>query len=105
MLTTPSGSSACWQISAKASAVSGARLGRLEDDGVPGRQCGCDLPGEHQQREVPRDHLAGDTQGPGGGADAGVLQLVRPAGVVEEVRRHQREVDVAGLADRLAVVQ
>src|SRR5919198_1515307 len=34
----------------------------------------------------------------------GVLQLVRPARVVEEVRRHERDVDVARLADRLAVV-
>src|SRR5207248_708676 len=34
-----------------------------------------------------------------------VLELVRPARVVEEVRRGQRQVDVARLLDRLAPVQ
>ena len=34
-----------------------------------------------------------------------VLELVRPARVVEEVRRREREVDVARLLDRLAAVQ
>src|SRR5205814_10496288 len=34
-----------------------------------------------------------------------VLELVRPACVVEEVRRRERQVDVARLADRLAAVQ
>ena len=33
-------------------------LGRLEDDGVAGRERGRDLPGQHQEREVPRDDLA-----------------------------------------------
>ena len=34
-----------------------------------------------------------------------MLQLVGPAGVVEEVRGRERHVDVARLADRLAVVE
>src|SRR6266513_1895485 len=34
-----------------------------------------------------------------------VLELVGPAGVVEEVRRRERQVDVPRLADRLAAVQ
>src|SRR5829696_2237516 len=34
-----------------------------------------------------------------------VLELVGPAGVVEEVRGRQRKVDVAGLLDRLPAVQ
>ena len=34
----------------------------------------------------------------------GVLELVRPAGVIEEVGRHQRQVDIAGFLDRLAAV-
>ncbi len=33
-------------------------LGRLEHDGVAAGQRGGDLPGRHQQREVPRDHRA-----------------------------------------------
>ena len=78
-------------------------LGRLEHDGVAARQRGRDLPGQHQQREVPRDHLAGDARA-ACVPKPGVLELVGPAGVVEEVRGHQRDVDVAGLLDRLAVV-
>jgi hypothetical protein len=39
------------------------------------------------------------------GAQRGILQLVGPAGVVEEVRRRERDVDVAALLDRLAVVE
>ena len=35
----------------------------------------------------------------------GVLELVRPARVVEEMRGRERQVDVARLADRLAAVQ
>jgi len=37
--------------------------------------------------------------------EAGVVELVGPACVVEEVRRGQRDVDIARLLDRLAVVQ
>ena len=36
------------------------RLGRLEDDGVAARERRRDLPGEHEEREVPRDDLARD---------------------------------------------
>src|SRR6478672_94784 len=35
------------------------RRGRLEDHGVPGGERGRDLPGQHQQREVPGDDLGG----------------------------------------------
>ena len=80
-------------------------LGRLEDDGVAGGQRRRDLPRQHQHREVPRDDLAGHAERPGVRAEARVVELVGPARVVEEVRRGQRDVDVAGLADRLAVVQ
>ncbi len=78
-------------------------LGGLEDHRVAAGQGGGDLPRQHQQREVPRDDLAGDAQG--SGAVAAVLELVGPAGVVEEVRGDGRDVDVAGLLDRLAVVE
>ncbi len=39
-------------------------LGRLEDDGVAAGQRGRDLPRRHQQREVPRDDLAGHADRP-----------------------------------------
>ena len=81
------------------------RLGRLEHDRVPGRERRRDLPREHQQREVPGDDLARDAERPRRTVRERVLELVRPARVVEEVRRSERQVDVARLADRLAAVQ
>ena len=85
------------------------RLGGLEHDGVAGGERRRDLPRQHEQREVPGDDLrrrrrAGAAVGPRGG-QAGILQLVGPARVVEEVRGSDRHVDVAGLLDRLAVVE
>ena len=81
------------------------RLGGLEHDGVAARERGRDLPGEHQEREVPGDDLRGDAERPRSPAREGVLELVGPARVVEEVRRGEREVDVARLLDRLAAVE
>ena len=70
-------------------------LGGLEHDRVPGRERRRDLPGEHQKREVPRDDLAGDAERPRLTVREGVLELVGPARVVEEVRGSERQVDVA----------
>ena len=81
------------------------RLGGLEDDRVSGGQRGRDLPREHEQREVPRDDLAGNSYRTRAAMREGVLELVGPAGVVEEVCGCQRKVDVAGLLDRLSAVQ
>src|SRR5581483_8019321 len=81
------------------------RLRRLEDDGVAGGERGRNLPCEHQQREVPGNDLAGDAERLRVTIRERVLELVRPARVVEEVRRGEREVDVARLLDRLAAVE
>src|SRR5262249_24086524 len=81
------------------------RLRGLEGDGVAARERRRDLPGEHEQREVPRDDLAGDADRAWLAIRERVVELVRPAGVVEEVRRGEREVDVARLLDRLAAVE
>src|SRR5689334_5524729 len=64
----------------------------------------CDLPGEHQQREVPQNDLRRDAQRLRDAARKRVLELVRPARVVPEVVRDERDVDVARLLDRLARV-
>src|SRR4029450_2145815 len=66
------------------------RLGRLEHDGVPARERGRDLPREHEEREVPGDDLGRDPEGPRLPSGIRVLELVRPARVVEEVRRRER---------------
>jgi hypothetical protein len=79
-------------------------LGRLEDRRVAARQRRGELPGRHEQREVPRHDLPDDAIGLGLAPADAVLELVGPAGVVEEVRGGQRDVDVARLADRLAAV-
>ena len=80
-------------------------LGRLEHHGVARRERRRDLPRQHEHREVPRDHLGGDAERARVGPEPRVLELVGPAGVVEEVRGDQRDVDVARLLDRLAVVE
>jgi len=84
------------------------RLGRLEDDRVAAAQGRGDLPGEHEQREVPGDDLPHHAQRPRRHArstgQARMLQFVGPPRVVEEVRRRQRDVHVTRLLDRLAVV-
>ena len=78
-------------------------LGGLEDNRIAAGQRRGDLPGQHQQRKVPRHDLADHAQWymlrPLGG------QQLRPAGVVIEVAHRQRHINVAALADGLAVVQ
>jgi hypothetical protein len=81
------------------------RLRGLEDDRVPGGERRSDLPREHEQREVPRNDLPGHPDGPRPAVRECVLELVRPARVIEEVRRGERQVDVARLLDRLPAVQ
>jgi hypothetical protein len=71
------------------------RLGRLEDHGVAAGQRGGDLPRQHEQREVPRDNLAGHAERTRRGAISRVLQLVGPARIVEKVRGGERDVDIA----------
>ena len=105
MLTTPGGQLGLPEDVREEQRRQRRRLGRLEHDGVPGRERGRDLPGEHEQREVPRDDLPGDADRPRPAVRERVLELVGPARVVEEVRRGEREVDVARLADRLAAVE
>jgi len=79
-------------------------FGGLEDDGVAAGQGRCQFPGGHEQREVPRDDLSDDAVRGHVPVREGVLELVGPAGVVEEVGGDQRQVDVATLTDRLAAV-
>ena len=80
-------------------------LGGLEHDRVARGERRGDLPREHEQREVPRDDLSRDAERLRVGAESGVIELVGPPGVVEEPRGDQRDVDIAALLDRLAVVE
>src|ERR1051326_5098487 len=80
------------------------RLRRLQHDGVSARESGRDLPREHEQREVPRDDLTRYADRTRTAIRKGVLELVRPPGVVEEVRGCERKVDVARFLDRLSAL-
>ena len=81
----------------------GRKLGRLKDDSATGSERWCNLPGEHQQREVPWDDLARNADGCLTGKF--VRERLGPACVVDEVTDRERYVDVAAFADRLAVVE
>ena len=75
---------------------------RLDDDRISRCQRRSDLPRKHQQRKIPRNDLANHAAG----LVVGKLgfEKLRPACVVIKVPRDERNVDVAALADGLAVV-
>ena len=77
-------------------------FGGLQHHRIARGQCGRDLPGEHQQREIPRNDLPADADRPLPRKFA--CHQRGPAGVMIEMPRDQRHVDVAGFADRLAIV-
>ena len=78
-------------------------LGGLEHHGATSRKRGRNFPCQHQQREIPRDDLPAHP-GTGVACELNVEQL-RPAGVVIEVSRDERNIEITRFADRLAVVQ
>ena len=105
MLTTPGGSSACRQTSVKSSAVSGVVSAGLSTTVLPQARAGAIF---HASMSSGKFHGMICPATPERSRPAvreRVFELVRPAGVVEEVRRRQRQVDVAGLLDRLATVE
>ena len=88
-------------------------LGRLDHDRAAGGQRRPPLPGHHQDREVPRDHLPHHPHRLAARVavvvavdrDRRALDLVGPAGVVAEALHGQRDVDGPRVGDRLAVVE
>jgi len=81
----------------------GCELGGLHHDRVPRSERGRDFPRHHQQREVPGDDLTHDANR----LIAGELrrQQLCPPGVMVEVAGDERNIEIARLADRLAVVE
>ncbi len=77
-------------------------FGGLQDDRIAGGQRRSDFPRQHQQREIPWDDLAADADRPL--ARKFRLYQFRPAGVMIEMARHERHVEIARFADRLAIV-
>ena len=76
---------------------------RFQDHRVAHRQRGRDLPCQHQEREVPRDDLTADAKRLP--TRHFLIHQLRVACVMVEMTLHQRNIDVAALADRLAVVE
>ena len=105
MFTTPGGKSAWRQTSANSSADRGVADGGLQHHGVPRSERRRDLPGEHQQREVPGNDLGRDAQRLRVTIGKGVLELVCPSRVVPEVGRRERHVHVPRLLDGLAAIE
>src|ERR1700750_1715298 len=105
MLTTPGGSSACRQTSAKKSAESGVVSAGLSTTVLPAASAGAIFQASMSSGEVHGMTWPGTPSGRGAGPEPGMGQLVGPARVVEEVRGDQRQVDVARFPDRLAVVE
>ena len=88
-------------------------LGRLQDDGAAGGKHRCELPGQHEEGEVPRNDLAHHAHrlALGEHEKASVLHrdglarnLVGMPGVISEALDNERDVDVLRDGDRLAVV-
>ena len=104
MLTTPGGSSAWRHTSAKSSAVSGVELAGFRTTVLPAASAGAIFQASIKQREVPGDDLRRDAQRFGRPAGKRELELVCPAGVVQEMRRGQRDVHVPRLLDGFAGV-
>ena len=94
-----------WQISAKSSAVSGVVSAGLRTTVLPAASAGAIFQASISSGKFQGMTWPATPSGRGRGAEARVVELVGPARVVEEVRRGEGDVDVAGLADRLAVVQ
>ena len=88
-------------------------LRRLHHDRATGGKGRAPLPGHHQDREVPRDHLPHDPHRLAARVavvvavdrDRRALDLVGPAGVVAEALDGQRDVDRPRVGQRLAVVE
>ena len=81
----------------------GSELGRFQHDRVAGGECRSNLPGEHQQREIPWDDLAANADR--FVADECFVPQLRPTGVMIEVTGDQWNVDVARFTNRFSVVQ
>ncbi len=78
------------------------KLRRLENHGVARGQSRRNLPGQHEQREIPRDNLTNNAARRVSGKF--LMEQLRPAGVVIEMAHDQRDVNVPTLPNRFAIV-
>src|SRR5260221_13848049 len=73
----------------------------LQHNSVARSQRRSNLPGEHEQREIPGNDLSNDSAR--GVAGKFRLHQLRPSGMMIEVANHERNINVTALADRFAV--
>ena len=71
------------------------RFGGFDYYRIAGGEGWRDFPCQHQEREIPWDHLADDAEWrePATGGD--MIEFIGPAGVIEKVRGRHRQVEVA----------
>ena len=79
-------------------------LSGLQHHRVATSQGRSDFPGRHQEREIPRNDLPYHTQRLRFFPRKGVVQFIRPSGVIEKVCRGQRNIDIATLANWLSAI-
>src|SRR5258707_13073680 len=75
---------------------------RLDDDGAARRQRRGNFPRHHEEREITRNDLSYDARSVM--TREFTLHQLRPPGMMVEMPRHERDVDVARLANGFAVV-
>src|SRR5947207_1357681 len=79
-------------------------FGGLQDAGVTSRERRRQFPRRHEQRKIPGNDLSSDAKWLSGPSWKCVIELVRPARVIKEMRRDERQIDVPAFLDRLAAV-
>ena len=75
---------------------------RLQNNRIPRRKRRRNFPGQHQQREIPRNNLPNHSARRV--SRKFPFEQLRPARVVIKMSRHQRDINVAALANRLSIV-
>src|SRR2546426_1816202 len=75
----------------------------FQHDGIACRERGSNLPCQHQQREIPRNDLTYNAAR--GVSRKFLLEQLGPARMMIKMPNYKRDIDVAALANRLAVVQ
>ena len=102
MLTTPGGQRNFLANLTEQQRRQGSEFRGLQDDSISGSERRRNLPRQHEQREIPGNDLSNDSTRHVIGKF--LLDQLRPSGMMIKMPRHQRNIDVTALANRLAIV-
>ncbi len=75
----------------------------LQYNGIARGQRWCNLPRQHQQRKIPGNDLPDDSAS--GMARKFLREQLRPASVMIKMPGYERNINIAALANRFAIVQ